>query len=150
MACLALRLGACLVPFGFVAASVLGALSTAAAEPVVAKRYGELTATEMAAFLAGESEVVVEFRQGDHLTLDLKSTGDLLVTDERTPVTLRVAQTFYVKAESEALLVSRDGTTFRPLSEAVAGHLRAAASGDDDGRVRSLQLELDARLRNDP
>lgn len=118
----------------------------AASDPAAeVRRFGDLSPSDFEAFLAGESDLVVEFRAEDRIALEVNALGDFLVSETSEPVRLKVASTFFLKLENDALLVSEDGVTFKPLRESVRGHLSANAVAGDDGRVDRIRLELDAR-----
>jgi hypothetical protein len=112
-------------------------------------RFADLAPADAEAFLAGDADVTVEFRDGDRLPLGLKVGGDLLATSGDGAAVLRVQRTFFVRRADGGVELSLDGVAFAPWGDLVTGFLRANASSSDGARVDRLEVESEVRLRPD-
>lgn len=92
-------------------------------------------------------ETVIEFRQGDRLSVEFSAEGDLLETNQAPSGVIGVKRDFWLRVGSRGLEISLDGLSYRPLNEVVSGSLKAGASGPDGGAANAINLALKAYLK---
>lgn len=95
------------------------------------------------------SDLLVEFRAGDRLPVTLEAQGDLIETTETAPSYVVVKRPFWVKVGQRDILMSLDGTLFKPIQEMARGSFTAGASSDQGGGgvASAIQLLFKAYLR---
>ena len=91
--------------------------------------------------------LVVEFRQGDRLPVLLQAQGDLVESEESRPSMLLVRRSFWIRVESKAVLVSLDGSSFRPVNEVLGGNLSIGAGSAGDGVANAINVLFSATLK---
>lgn len=95
-------------------------------------RATELTADVMEK-LQSNCDIVVEFRLGDRLPVQLKAEGDLLETEDVTPTYVVIKKNFFIKPSENTLLLSFDNSVYKPFNELITGSLTAGASSNKNG-----------------
>ncbi len=82
--------------------------------------------------------VVVEFRMGDLLPVTLQAQGDFIETTETGSSTVLVKRPFWIEVQGNQVLISLDGSSFRPIGDAVNANFSAQANtGESDGGIAS-------------
>ncbi|MFN7685700.1 MAG: hypothetical protein ACK5QT_09860 [Oligoflexia bacterium] len=116
---------------GVVGVFAMMGLSAAEARTV---RATELTPQVWSQFDKGEiSDLTVEFRQGDEIPVTLQTEGDLLETKSASPTYIGVKRSFWVRMEQNQILMSLDGTHFKPFNQVIGGSFTVGASSDQIG-----------------
>lgn len=94
--------------------------------------------------MEGDSEdMVLECAEGSTLPLKLFISGDVIETDEDSPlVSLRVLQTFYIKVQDSGFLFSRDGRDWLSLLEFVTGTASLGLGMDASQPVAQAGMDL--------
>jgi hypothetical protein len=74
--------------------------------------------------------LVVEFKQGDRLPVNLKAVGDLFESVDSNPTFVEVKRDFYVKVSGPNVHMSFDGLNFKPINELLRGNVSVGANAD--------------------
>lgn len=77
-------------------------------------RFSNLTAGDVRALRVGDSDLTIEFVQGDQIPLHPSISGNLLATTGTSTVTVTAQSTFFLKRDGDEILISTDGTQFSP------------------------------------
>lgn len=112
-------------------------------------RATELSPDLMLKFERGEiEELIIEFRQGDRLPVTLKAEGDLLEITEANPSYVVIKLGFWIKLQQDNIVMSLDGTTFKPIQDVITGSFSAGASSDEqNGAANAIDLIFKAFLK---
>lgn len=87
------------------------------------------------------SETVVELRAGDTVPFQFSLRGDILSFDSDAIASAKVERNVFLKVScEEEILLSYDGMTFIPVSEALSGRISANAVGTEAGVIQSVQV----------
>lgn len=110
-------------------------------------RFTDMTRSDVKSFMAGESDVTVEFREGDVLPLETKIEGDFFVSQLAEPTPVKVTKTLFLRHKGgNDFLVSLDGIAFKRFDELMTGSLSASATAPDDG-VAIDRLSVNFKLK---
>jgi hypothetical protein len=120
--------------------------SYAQAKPI---RATELSSQVWSQFNRGEiGELTVEFREGDEIPVILQAGGDLIETRDNNPTFVGVKRSFWVRVAENQVLMSLDGSTFKPFSSVIEGSLTVgASSGHNGGPANAVNVLLTAYLK---
>ena len=93
--------------------------------------------------------LIVEFRQGDELPVNLSSKGDLLETVQIGTSFVHVKRNLWLKlGPKESIQMSLDGVSYKPLSETISGTLTAGTDLPKPGTpVQAINLIVESHLR---
>jgi hypothetical protein len=108
-------------------------------------RPNELGKGGLQRFLQGQSDDVIEFREGDQIPVALKVDGDILQSASSEPTMVEVKKGFFLKFESDELRMSWDGTEYLPYRDLIRGQLEAKASGDS--AVSNIEINFSAFVK---
>lgn len=75
-------------------------------------------------------DLIVEFREGDRLPVNLKAEGDLFVSIDNNSTVVEVKKDFYVKIIGSNMYMSFDGIDFKPINELLRGNVSIGAKSD--------------------
>lgn len=106
-------------------------------------------ATEMTSVMwshltgAGSDDFTIEFRQGDVLPVTVGAQGDFLETTQVGTSEVLVKKNFWIQLQNNALRVSLDGTTFKPMGDVVTGGL-TVGGWSGSGPINAINLALEA------
>lgn len=93
-------------------------------------------------------DIIVEFRKGDEIPVDLSAEGDLVETSKTATSYVRVKRDFWLKLQASDVLISFDGSVYRAFTDALTGSLeaeaKAAASG---GPANGLNIVFKSFVR---
>lgn len=112
-------------------------------------RATEMTSSLWSRLTAGTAdELIVEFRQGDQLPVNISAKGDLLETVQAGTAYVTVKRNFWLKLQNDDIQMSLDGATFKPIKDAVDGTLSAGTSADESGGLaNAINIGLEAYLK---
>jgi len=111
----------------------------------------DLNAKVFTDFEKGQFEdLVIEFREGDNIPINLQALGDFLETNGPITGPLIIKRNFWMQLKKKDIKMSLDGAHFKPLNKIVRGNLTAGASSseNDGGRAEAIQVLLQAFLRH--
>ena len=95
-----------------------------------------------------EEKEVAEFRQGDQIPVSFLAEGDLIETSQSAVNYVVVKRTFWLKKENDEIMISLDGTNFKPFKELSTLQLSASAeSSDKSGIINTISLAVKAKLK---
>lgn len=95
-------------------------------------RVSKLSPELIAKIQKGEVEnLVVEFKEGDRLPVNLKAEGDLFESVDSNPTFVEVKKDFYVKVTGSNIHMSFDGINFKPINELLRGSVSVGANSDN-------------------
>lgn len=134
------------------AAMVVGILMSSslfAQSAVKSLRASELTPQIWNRYNNGEIQtLLVEFQHGDKLPVTLLAEGDLFETSEANPSYVTVQRNFWVQIKHDAVLLSLDGTHFKPFQKMISGSLTVGAGAENQGGVaNSINVGFKAMLK---
>jgi len=111
------------------------------------RRAQTLTAGELQSFLEGDADedLVLEFRAGDVLNVSMKFEGDLLESTPQASMPVRIKKGFFLRMQSDDILMSWDGTAFKPWHDMVGGKFSASAHGEQTATSVSFLLALQVK-----
>ena len=96
----------------------------------------------------GSEDVTVEFRQGDEIPVSFSAQGDLLETKKPGISYVQVKQTFWLKLQNNDVVISLDGSNFKPLNQVISGSISASAgSAQSSLPVNAVELSLKVLLK---
>lgn len=96
----------------------------------------------------GSEEVTVEFRQDDEIPVSFSAQGDLLETSKSGISYVQVKKSFWLKLQNNDVVLSLDGTNFKPLNQVIGGSFSAGASSGQSGLpVNAIELSFKALLK---
>lgn len=96
-------------------------------------RVSKLNADLITKIQKGEvKNLVVEFKLGDRLPVNLKAEGDLFESVDNNPTFVDVKRDFYVKVAGANIHMSFDGVDFKPINELLRGNISVGASSDQE------------------
>lgn len=81
------------------------------------------------------NEIVIEFRQGDELPVNLTAEGDLMETTQSATSYIGVKRNFWLKVQQDKIQISLDGTNFKKMNEVLTGSLQAGTGSDQSGGI---------------
>lgn len=111
-------------------------------------RATELNNSTWADIRSGAQEFTIEFRERDELPVNFVAEGDLLATTSSTPSYIVVKRNFWIKIVKDDVLLSTDGTLFKPLKDSISGSFSAGAGQNpNDGIANAIQLSFKAFLK---
>lgn len=112
-------------------------------------RATEMNSSLWSKLTAGTAdELIVEFRQGDQLPVNLSAKGDFLETTQPGVAYVSVKRNFWLKLQNSDVQMSVDGSTFKPLKEVVGGILTAGTDADQSGGIaNAISIALEAYLK---
>ncbi len=112
-------------------------------------RANEMSSDQLSEIFKKNSQgTTVEFRQGDEIPISFSAEGDLLETSKPGVSYLRVKKNFWIKMFNNDVVLSLDGSNFKPLSQIVTGSFSAGASAGQSGiPVNAIELTLKALLK---
>ena len=112
-------------------------------------RASEMNSDQWSEILTkGSEDVTVEFRQGDEIPVSFSAQGDLLETKKPGISYVQVKQTFWFKLQNNDVVISLDGSNFKPLNQIVSGSFSASAGAAQSGLpVNAVELSLKALLK---
>ncbi len=80
----------------------------------------------------GEVEdLVVEFKLGDRLPVNLKAEGDLFESVDSNPTFVEVKKDFYLNIKGSSLNMSLDGVNFKPFTKVAKSKLSISTPNDN-------------------
>ena len=124
----------------------VGQLATAQARLVRASEMNSDQWSEI--FKNGSAEVIVEFHQGDEIPVSFSAQGDLLETTKPGLSYVQVKKNFWLKLLNNDVVLSLDGSNFKPLNQVISGSFTAdAGSGQSGLPVNAIELSLKALLK---
>lgn len=93
--------------------------------------------------------LIIAYRPGDIVHLRVRLDSDLVST--RTPslkdIEVEVLQPIWLYSSPNGLLLSTDGSTFRPWKDAMGGHVSFGVGLDGAAGRNSASLEVSGRLK---
>ena len=94
------------------------------------------------------SDIIIEFRQGDELPVNLTAEGDLMETTQTAPSYIGIKRNFWLKVQSAKIQISLDGTTFKEMNEVLSGSIEAGAGSDQNGEIaNAINIAFKAFLK---
>jgi hypothetical protein len=81
------------------------------------------------------SDIIIEFRQGDELPVNLTAEGDLMETTQSATSYIGIKRNFWLKVQASKIQISLDGTTFKEMSDVLSGRIEAGAGSDQNGGI---------------
>ena len=72
--------------------------------------------------------VTIEFREGDHLPINIRAEGDLFESVDNNSTLIEIKKNFFIRIYDSEVTMSFDGVTFKPFKETVGGSLSIGAS----------------------
>lgn len=115
----------------FLVISTLLLCSTVNASVENSIRVSKLSSELIARIQKGEANnLVVEFKEGDRLPVNLKAEGDLFESVDSNPTFVEVKKDFYVKVDSSNLFMSLDGVNYKPFNQMVRGSVSVGTNAD--------------------
>lgn len=89
---------------------------------------------------------IIELTKGTEIPLELVCTGDLLHFEKsRTPSSIRILQTAYVKKENEQFWFSCDMHEWKPLADFVSGNIKAGMGNYNGELLVKFEAEMNKR-----
>ncbi len=112
-------------------------------------RATDMTSSLWSRLMAGTAdELIVEFRQGDQLPVNISAKGDFLETAQAGTAYVNVKRNFWLKLQNNDVQMSIDGTTFKPIKDVVGGMLTAGTNADENGGIaNAINVALEAYLK---
>jgi hypothetical protein len=110
-------------------------------EPVYV-RAGQ--SVELTSFDITKQPIVIEFREGDVLPLDIVVAGDVIASPEGTSVPLTAKRNFFVRVDTKGLKFSLDGKDF-DTKPRVPGAFALGLGVTKAGTRASLRITTPAR-----
>lgn len=93
-----------------------------------------------------KSELIVEFRLGDELPVSFSAEGDFLETSRTGVSYVLIKRNFWLKLTGNQVEMSLDGTTYKPIQDAIKGSFSAGA-GSGSGSANAINLALSAYIK---
>jgi len=94
------------------------------------------------------SEIVIEFRRGDELPVNLRVEGDLLETTHSATSYIGVKRNFWLKVQQNNVQFSFDGVNYSEITEALTGSVSAGTASDPNGgTANEINVVLKAFLK---
>jgi hypothetical protein len=94
------------------------------------------------------SDVTIEFRQGDELPVGFSAEGDLFETTQNSVGYVGIKKNFWIKLQSNNILMSLDNWSFKDIKEVISGSFEAGTGADQNGGLaNTLNLALKAYLK---
>lgn len=94
-------------------------------------RVSKLSSELIARIQKGEvKNLIVEFKEGDRLPVNLKAEGDLFESVDSNPTFAEVKKDFCVKVDGSNLLMSLDGVNFKPFNQMARGSVSVGTNAD--------------------
>jgi hypothetical protein len=81
------------------------------------------------------SDIIIEFRQGDELPVNLTAEGDLMETTQTATSYIGIKRNFWLKVQNTKIQISLDGTNFKEMNEVLSGSIEAGAGSDQNGGI---------------
>jgi hypothetical protein len=113
-----------------------------------------IRATDMTPELWAKSRVnmadniVVEFRQGDQLPVNISTMGDFIQSNQLVSMSVTVQRNFWLMLQNNDVKMSLDGTTFKEIQDLVTGGISAdATSGKNAGDANGIDIVFAAFLK---
>jgi hypothetical protein len=95
-----------------------------------------------------KENLTIEFRQGDRIPINITAQGDLVETVSTGTQYLSVKRNFWLRFQSNEILVSLDGQHFSHLKDILSGSLEAGVGTDDNtGIANAIQIAFKAYLK---
>lgn len=99
-------------------------------------RVSKLGPEMMTKIQKGEvKNLVVEFKEGDRLPVNLKAEGELFESVDSNPIFVEVKKDFYVKVTGSNVQMSFDAVNFSPINELIRGSVSVGANSDNSNTV---------------
>lgn len=112
-------------------------------------RATDLSGTQWSKLQSGQLDnLIIEFRQGDELPFTFIAEGDLFATTQSVPSYIGIKRTFWMKFSGNSLLLSLDGTNYKPYNEVITGSFNAGVLPDQNSSANSIQMQFKAFLKN--
>ena len=67
--------------------------------------------------------LVIEFRKGDQIPINLKAVGDLFESTDSNPTFVEVKKDFYINIKGPEVNMSFDGVNYKPYNKVIRGSL---------------------------
>lgn len=114
-------------------------------------RATEMDSGQWAKLASGQmSDVIIEFRSGDELPMSFYAEGDLFATTHTSTNYIGIKRNFWLKFSdlSGTMLMSLDGSEYKPFNQVIAGSLTAGASEEQNhGVANEIQVNLKAFIK---
>ena len=103
-----------------------------------ALRVTEINSELISKIQRGEVQnLVVMFKEGDRLPVNLKAEGDLFESVDKNPTFVEVKKDFHLKVIGKNLSMSFDGVHFKPFNELARGSIFVGTNADDNNSENS-------------
>lgn len=121
----------------FTVLALFATIVAAATSEAKTVRATEIT-PGMLAQLKSNDALVVEFRQGDQLPVNISAVGDLIETAGSGSTVVTVKRNFWLMLQNNDVQISLDGSTYKPIKEVLTGSLSADAEASQPGSPANL------------
>jgi hypothetical protein len=97
---------------------------------------------------ANAQELVIEFRRGDELPVNLLAEGDLIETTKPATSYVGVKKDFWLRMKNSDVQISFDGQNFSAIKDTLNGSIEAGAgTGMSGGIANAINLVFKAQLK---
>jgi hypothetical protein len=112
---------------------VLGMATISEARTVRATEMTPALWSKLEAGASSGDPMIVEFRQGDQLPVNIAAKGDLIETAQSGSTTVQIKRNFWLRLQNNDVDMSLDGVTYKPFKEVVGGSISADADANQSG-----------------